>query len=105
MKRINIVILTIASVALLMLSCVSNQPPPPIGRQYNSRYLSPGQLQAVCEKHGGTYSAPDPVRGGAYYCLLPDGGRIACGGGQPCRYEPPAAAKPPPFFHGYPTGR
>jgi hypothetical protein len=95
MKRTSAIILIIASAVLLMFACVSNQPPKPIGR-FNIGYLTPEGLKALCEKNGGHYSAPG-APGGVYYCLLPDGGLIACGGTiDTCTWDPRGSGKPPP---------
>jgi hypothetical protein len=94
MKRTSVVVLLIACVELLMFACVSNQPSASIARRVELQPMSPDHLKELCGKLGGVYSPPSP--GGVYYCLLPNGGLIACGGTMGCTFDPRTSGKPPP---------
>jgi hypothetical protein len=99
MKQTSAIILIIASVVLLMFACVSNQPAtstqsPTSTARKNIKHISPSDLKELCDFNGGVYSPPSA--GGVYYCLLPDGGLIACGGTMGCTYDARQSGKPPP---------
>jgi putative hemolysin len=95
MKQISAIVLIIASVVLLMFACVSNQPPTSTAR-VSVRHLTPGELYAFCKKQGGLWSPPTaPGAAGVYWCLLKDGGLIACGGTMGCTYDPRRSGKLP----------